>query len=246
MNKDIQVITVCVNFSDIFEISIKNNKKYFENYTVVSDLKDVDTHSLCNKYNINLIKTDSFYKDGANFNKGRVLEETFDVFNRQGWFLLLDADIIIPNNFSLPNELNINNLYGIQRKMLRDIDKYHPNLDWKDIPEDANKEIIGYFQLFNGRSKFLTNRKNWYETDWIHDGGSDGEFLKLFPPENKVKIKGNVLHLGEDVKNWNGRCSKKTDGTFYPGSDITLCKQINMFKNRQTNRRNEKIKKEKF
>lgn len=65
----ISSITVCVNYSDYLETSLKHNSEHFDEIIIVSDTKDNKTHQLCVDRNIKCIKTDIFYEDNKPFFK---------------------------------------------------------------------------------------------------------------------------------------------------------------------------------
>ena len=254
-------IIICVNYSDILKYTIKENIKVLKNITVVSDTKDVNTHKLCEDYNIKCLKTDIFYDKEKpklnsffdlfktdwwfnvyqfifNTDKNKLFPSTyfFSIFKKKWWYdiynyvfdtkkifnkakavnyaikktntdwvLLLDADIIIPQQLSLIslNSLNKNYLYGTHRFI------YKTKNDWlekKNCTLDFWK-FVGFFQLFNKTSTTFTKNYYGYDEQYNFANSSDYFFMKKWKNNEKKLLNFPVIHLGETEINWKGRIS---------------------------------------
>ncbi len=136
-------ITVCVGYDDLFKITLPLNKHHFTDYLVVTHHDDYHTCKLCAEHNIQCFSTNAFYEDNARFNKGKAMEEGFDVLGRDGWIMILDADTILPRTIDW-SFLEIGKLYGPRRHLLDDHLSYTPDLNWKTLPIRPDHEFAGY------------------------------------------------------------------------------------------------------
>jgi len=206
-------IVVCVEYDDLLAITLPRNAAHFEKVVVVTSLKDERTPKVAAALpNVVVHRTDAFYEKGDAFNKGRAIEEGFDVLGRDGWILVHDADVLFPIQMDL-SRIEIGKLYNAPRRMLEDPRRWKPNLDWASCPtRHEPNEFPGYFQLFHADDPIAAERP-WYPTDWRHAGGCDSVFQLRWPREQKVYLPFEVLHLGLDGRNWHGRCTPRLDGT---------------------------------
>ena len=218
----IRGITICVEYDDILKITLPRMLEVLDEVVVVTTESDIRTKQVCvdqNTTKVKVFETDAFYRDGATFNKGLALEEGFDFMGREGWILVLDADILFPNRRILMNTqlghlnggtLNPSYLYGVKRRILDDVTKYTEGMDWRVCPIRHTNVFTGYFQLFNASAKEMQQRP-WYGVDWTHCGGCD-EIFRLKWPREKCRTLGFlVLHLGPCDTNWFGRVSERAD-----------------------------------
>lgn len=213
-------ITVCVDFSDLLSISLPRNAHHFGRIVVVSDFSDSATAAVVATIpNAILFQTNEFYLDGARFNKGRALESGLDVLGREGMICILDADIIIPRHADLTCATP-GKLWTPRRRILTDISRWQefvaPGADWDELPLNRDEEWAGYFQLFHAGDMAIADRQYWYEPNWTHAGGADSMFAEYWPRAKRARPPFEVLHLGEDGRNWCGRCTPRVDGSIHP------------------------------
>lgn len=99
----IKTIAIAVNYLDLLSYTWDKNQKELEDYTVITDSKDTDTHKFCNDNGINLFVTDSFYSNNNKFSKSNALNDFFASLKPEdlNWILLLDADIVLNNTISI-------------------------------------------------------------------------------------------------------------------------------------------------
>jgi glycosyltransferase involved in cell wall biosynthesis len=211
----VRAILVCVNYDDILSVTLKANARHFEKVLVVSSPYDTNTAAVVHSTpNAELFTTDAFYRSGAVFNKGAALEEGFDVLGRSGWICVLDADILLPDFMDL-RRIQKGFLYSPYRRILRDISQWQDGFEWDHLPRHKEIEWAGYFQLFHADDPAIS-RRPWYAVDWAHAGGCDSDFQFRWPRRNRVRLPFDVLHIGEDGKNWCGRATHRMDGTLPP------------------------------
>lgn len=210
-------LTVSVEYHDLLEITLPRNLAAgrFERALVVTTPADHATQRLAAQSGAEVFCTDAFYRSGALFNKGQAIEEAFDALGRDGWILILDADIVLPDNPDW-GELEPGRIYGAHRRMLPDPAEFRDGLDWNQLPEipaeKARRYLPGSFHLFNASDPMLRKRP-WYPVDWRHAGGSDTEFSAKWRRSRWRWVGFPVLHLGVDAVNWCGRTTPFADGS---------------------------------
>lgn len=244
-------ILVCVDFSDVLQITLPYNRHHFDKLVVVTSPKDHDTYEVCLENRATPFVTDSFYENGARFNKFKALEQGLDYLGREGWTCLLDCDVLWPKK--IPVELNtrkvgmtgkewvkefcqIGCLYTPRRRMMIDITQPIPNEDkWKQFPLHAQcVEWAGYTQIFHSGDTAL-GTPPWHEIDWIHAGGGDSFLQAKWPKEKKIRPIWEVLHLGPSGENWLGRVTKRTDGSLPEGAEVNRAELQQLIRKRRTN-----------
>jgi len=203
---EIVCITVSTNYSDLLDIIIPQNHKFFKKWYVITSENDIDTIDCIKKHNCSNIEMMYFdFKSNNNiFNKGgaiRYCQNIVSLLDYKGLVLLLDSDIYLPDNFmEIINGVNIadNTLYGTNKRY-----DYHSYLNFInnkiDFDYPWSKEFQGYFQLY------IHNEKLLYDESY-NCSECDLKFQKYF--SSKIIIPNlNVSHLGKPTINWNGRTS---------------------------------------
>lgn len=215
----LSAVTVCVNYSDYFRHCVEQNHKYLDEWVVVTSPDDSDTIDLCKGYdNITLVKTDCFYRDGASFNKGCAVNMGLSHASKEGWIVILDADIVLCKNFrEILNSCNLSiaTLYGTPRLFAEEESQY---IEYRDSESDSTRMFrkrqsfrrtpIGYFQLFHSINLNLPvfSVLHPYPDDHSDATHSDMVFMNKF--KSKASLRGApVIHLGQDGINWYGRIS---------------------------------------
>jgi hypothetical protein len=231
-------ITTCVEYSDILRLTLPHNRSYFSEFMVVTTPKDHETIKVAQDNDCQVHLTNAFYDRGAAFNKFAALEEGLDVFGRNGWMCIMDADIAIPVN-KLPWVPKIGKLYTPHRRILHQIPAAIPEQRlWRQSKRPMlNEEFAGYFQLFHASDPVLSTG-HWHETDWTWAGGADSYFHKKWKEANKTRPPFEVLHLGTPFLNWCGRVTPFADGTKHEKSDVRNQHRMMLLKARADNRLN--------
>lgn len=210
----VRAITVCVDYSDILEMTLPSHKSFVEETMVVTTARDTKTIDIAQSLGARVHITDTFYRKNAYFNKFGALEEALDVFGREGWLLIIDSDIVIPAERPtfIPQQGCI---YTPHRRIKEDISDGVPEQrKWAQYKRPkVSEEFSGYFQLFHGSDAML-GPAPWHSIDWTWHGGADTIFYDKWPATKKVRPPFEVLHLGPPYVNWAGRVSKYKDGTY--------------------------------
>jgi len=98
MNIDIYAVTVCVNYAHLFKYCIANNR-FFKRWVIVTTEQDTETIKLCEDNNLEYIFSEKLYN--RQFSKGEAINEAFDLLGyTNDWYLHIDADVLLPDNFS--------------------------------------------------------------------------------------------------------------------------------------------------
>ena len=97
----VQGVTVCVNYSDFLEVTLEENLSHFSEFVVVTDYRDRKTQGVCQKHSVYCVQTDVFFeRPGDVFNKGAAINLGIAHLRKPGWFVHLDADIVLPDRFN--------------------------------------------------------------------------------------------------------------------------------------------------
>src|SRR5690606_23733252 len=164
------------------------NLAHFEEVLVVTSYADKLTQQIAEYCDAKVYVTDSFYADGAVFNKWRALEEALDHFGRHGWMCIMDADILWPKRiFNFNPELGC--LYTPYRRMYNDFSGIIPQeIDWNTrfSRHRQCKEFAGYTQIFHASDPVLETIP-WHQTNWRHAGGADSFFQAKWDSKNKIR-----------------------------------------------------------
>lgn len=221
MSDSIPMRGICVNvdYSDLASICLPQNLRHLTECWVVTSPDDTATQHLCAQFpNVRTYITNEFYLDGAYFNKGRAMESALRAMPHDQWIAIFDADILFPEDMSAQivaaGPLMPDTLYGARRRIVENPLTWNPSDNWMKYPlsNDSNR-VIGYLQIFDPRSPVISDKSPWYDQTFIHAGGGDGHFERLYPRSQQKLLPFDVLHLGPRDKNWFGRTTPRLDGT---------------------------------
>ena len=219
-------VEVCVGYADFLAVTLPFNIKHFDTFVVVTSSDDVSTQQIAQKYGARLVISDRHLEDGADFNKGKLLNDGLAVLSEDSWILLTDADIFLqPNLRECINAYAIDpeNLYYSARvePQYRDREEWvrsflqNPQLMHSLGIHDVNKNCKpwGYFQLFSKHAKALQGRGRCiYSEDFRTAGSVDNHFQNLWPKQRKVFLTASrCVHIphGSFTTNWAGRVSSE-------------------------------------
>lgn len=201
-------LTVCVGYAPWLAVALPRWREGCASVTVVTTPEDVQTQALLDP-GVQVYTTESFYADGAVFNKGRALEEArVRAVPREGWLLLFDADIVPPAGWQVAlaeaqraGVVRSGFLHGCRRFDASPddpVDRGQPPCRF-DVPG------VGFFQLFD-QADPIAQTVPLIDTHWTHAGNYDNVLM------NRWRTKGlpvrelpfRVAHIGER-ENWFGR-----------------------------------------
>lgn len=120
------------------------------------------------------------------------------------------------------NDFSLGNLYNPPRRMLAELPQSPPaEVTWGDCPYHKNtfNEFASYSVIFHTADPHLPSpypyvkSYPWFDPTWIHAGGADSFFQRMWEPPYKIRLPFDVLHLGEAGVNWCGRASQYVDGS---------------------------------
>lgn len=245
-----RAILVSVDYTDLLAVTLPYNRHHFDQVVIVTSQADYP-HVLpvARQHGADVFSTDSFYKDGATFNKWRALEEGLDWMGRTGWLCIMDADVLWPKSICWYSDggdlftraktvvhaddgycrLVSGQLCSPLRRMFPDLTQRIPQEnEWKDYPVHRNvAEWAGYSQIFHASDPVLGSPP-WHETNWKHAGGADSFFQAKWDPKNKIRPPFEVLHLGPAGENWCGRSTAYLGGAM-PDKHREKAKKVRQF-----------------
>jgi hypothetical protein len=201
----IRGLTVAVGdwYARTLEITLWRNLRHLSRCVVVTKPGDPCVAVARSVSGVDVLTTDAFTRHGAVFNKGLAIEETWDRHGRDGWWWVLDADILLPDAVPVW-DLHPQWLHGARRRVLGRPEDWRPGLDWSRLPVLQDGQPIGFSQLFHGDAEAIRGRRPWYCVNYPHAGGCDAYFLDLFPPNRRRMLPMDVLHLGPVDSHWFG------------------------------------------
>lgn len=220
---DIRGIVVCVKYDDLLSITLPRNMRHLKECLVITHPSDEKTKDVCRGVpGVRVYETTAFYDYGAAFNKGLAMEQGFNVLGREGWILIWDADIVLPDkpDFSC---LQPNRLHGSLRFILDDPKQFRDGFNWNSLRLHRDRPICGYHQLFHAQDphavKAYEEKGYWYDPTFRHAGGCDGFFESCWDRTEHVWMPYRVLHLGPHDQNWHGRWTPRMDEEEIEDSD---------------------------
>lgn len=210
----IESVLVCVDYSDKLSAVIKQNKRHFDNYVVVTIDRDINTQNLCKRNNVKCVITKRLY-DGGEFNKSKALNDGIKYLKRKDWVLITDADILLHDKFRDKISslcLNQDHIYGVGRYICNtkdDLNKYLRSSAYRNTFEYDARFGMGFFQLFNVKSKTLSKSALRYAEEFGRCDKGDNRFFRMWSRDDRKKLDLDVIHLGDIGIDWCGRKSDK-------------------------------------
>jgi len=219
--------------SKILDYTLGKNLDQIDEFIIATDYQSPEVEKICQKYSIKFIKTNKFYENNAQFDRGKVVSSILKNI-KSGWILHMDADILLPKDFKQKiNTINFNKskLYGARRIMFSDLTKTKKWFYANENPEDLSDHIPygycwGYFQLFNMESPQIQTsdpeniypstgtvyeQDGWFRNKWGFMKENYYKKGKLFPEEEDLIVKGNIEELPFFVGHLGDKDSSKRD-----------------------------------
>lgn len=232
-----RAILVSVDYADLLAITLPYNRHHFSEVMVVTSKLDTLTPEVAIANGAGVYSTDSFYDDGAIFNKWKALEEGLDLFGRDGWLCVMDADVLWPKDAVLP-EMGCGQLCTPYRRMMLDFSgDVPPENEWLNYRRHKNAgEWAGYSQVFHADDPCL-GKPPWHQVNWTHAGGADSFFQRKWLKAKKMRPDFEVLHLGSPATNWCGRVTPYLSGEIPAGAGIRTNHLRQIFRERRRTKR---------
>lgn len=191
-------ITVSVDYSNLLDIILPQNYKFFDKWYIVTEETDQKTLDVIRKYGYENVEVLFFdFRKESTFNKGGGIQFALDKIEKDKTVLLLDSDIYIDDIFSRYLDFPIEDdvLYSFTR-----YDYYTYDHFKRDIVDNVYQiNFMGFFQLFKHTKKYRYQNSDNCRV-------CDSEFSLQFNNRNKKLFTGKVIkHLGRDNVNHFGR-----------------------------------------
>jgi GTP:adenosylcobinamide-phosphate guanylyltransferase len=196
--KKLDVILISVNYNDFLSITLKENKKLFDNIHVITSSKDSLCQQICKSYGVNCVITDVMYDDSI-FNKGKAYNYLLNRIENIDYVLILDADIIVLDKIDI-NQLDERCFYYEARRLCESYEDYMSMSSIEDLEYDS-PHGDGFFQLVNMKNEII-----YFSEDFKNCNNVDVDYREKF--ESRILLENQVIHLGEKETNWDGRITK--------------------------------------
>ena len=231
-NNRFNLVGICVsyNYFDTLKFMLPVNYLHFEKIYLITQEDDKETIEFCKKFDNVIVLFYNFKTDNKKFDKyGGLNYALKKVYSEQpdSWYLIIDSDILLPNNFIdilIEENLNSECIYGaIRHNILKSselmnkseiikVSEWYNNI--RHLKDFLPPSILGCFQLFK--------KKNIYHTDCQDAGWGDYAFghqnFDLFCNLETMF----VLHMGPTGVNWSGKveafiddCNISLDNIYY-------------------------------
>jgi hypothetical protein len=177
----------------------------FKDFVVMTREHDRDTQAVCMKHNVSCnVFVPSAQTLRTKFNKSAMvkqLQELVHRAHRDKWILLMDADVVLPDDFeSIVDEsrhsLDERALYGLRRYDYSSPDDFEARRGGKLYPYN----FMGYFQMYFDKNKYYIKNS---ETTAV----CDVYFCNLFPKRIFLSTTSYIHHMGSERINHEGRIS---------------------------------------
>ena len=195
---DIYAITTSVNYADYLAISLNCLAGQVTGVCVVTEQNDASI-AVAEKAEATALIYDGWHTDGAAFNKAgaiRFAQEHLHAAYPEAWYLLIDADVMVPTNARQIIEqdaTNLETLYGARR-----VDFHTPERLMEGRPNKAYGSMFaGFFQLYRRHVLY----PEWSRTAELCDLSFAQQFASC------VVLPMTVGHCGVEAVNWEGRRS---------------------------------------
>ena len=195
---DIYAITTSVNYADYLPHCLHCLAGQVSGVCVVTEANDASV-DVAQRFEATPLIYDGWHADGAAFNKAgavRFAQEHVHAAYPDAWYLLIDADVMVPTNAREIIEQDATNpetLYGARR-----VDFHSPERLADGKPNKAYASMFaGFFQLYRRHVLY----PEWSRTAEL----CDLSFAKQFA--SCVVLPMTVGHCGVEAVNWEGRRS---------------------------------------
>jgi hypothetical protein len=234
MNIDIHAITVCVYYSHLLKLCT-SNKRFFKRWVIVTIEDDIETINLCKEHNLEYIFSETLYT--RTFAKGCAINEAFDYLGKdEEWYLHIDADIILPENFSdivqIDPLLNRPILNGYKKKEHGSFEYFSKNGNKQFTPEFIDCKYQAHNLYTMGRVNINQNesidnfdpQQYWNSHNQIEDQFKGWGYFQLFHLPTFNRIHSNLHQIYPTLSNDAGADDLIFAGMFFNILDLdTFC-----------------------
>lgn len=225
-------ITVCWNYSDYLRHTLPVNRKFFDDFIILTSLGDKETQEIGQKYDCKMMA--AFTADAV-FNKGKAINKAIP-WVEPGWIVHIDADTLMPYPLEawemIFAGLDPANIYGCDRM----------NVPSFEMFQGVERDAAGYlhvpgaqimqrfcFDVFGGWvpigfwQAWHSKHRRFYPENIPHAGDSDAIFAAQWPRSQRVLLpEASVLHLSTvdsitGMANWHGRSTMPFCGSMQIG-----------------------------
>ena len=202
---------VCVNYADCLVHTLPSSSKLFEKLYVITSERDPTTLALSLPPNCEFFVTEEFWSPGASFNKFAALEKCIDYVGRYARkvYGIIDADIVFPEIIKPAEELFQRECLTVPFRRMYYGDMPFPGVqDWEKLTRHRLvRHFSGYAQFFWANDPVLRNKPDWFGRTHRDASTGDTVFQSRWNHSRRRRPKFEVLHLGPDRVNWQGRKS---------------------------------------
>ena len=229
-NNNFSLIGICVsyNYFDTLQFMLPVNYLHFEKIYLITQTNDFQTIEFCKNFENVIVLFHNFKNNNKNFDKYGALNYAQKIIYKEhphSWYLIIDSDIILPNNIiEILEKENLNNdcIYGAFRININNTEcLMHKNLNNENINmlennilylKDKPPSILGCFQLYK---KKVYHRNNF-------DNASEGDYHFGYDNFNLFCNMENLIyfHLGKGFVNWYGKVVSFVDNINIDINDI--------------------------
>jgi len=218
-NNKMSLIGICVsyNYFDTLQFMLPVNYLHFEKIFLITQQDDITTINFCKEFNNVIVLFYNFKNNNKIFDKFGAINYAqkivYDIYPNS-WYLIIDSDIILPNNLIdilINEELNSECIYGAYRaNLLKSAELLNKN-EIINKPENINfihnnilfsenepPSILGCFQLYKKHYYYITSIDN---TQGFADYQFGRDNFNLFCNLETIIY----FHLGQTGVNWGGK-----------------------------------------
>jgi len=150
----IVAVQVCVDFADLLQHTASVNRSQFDRFLVVTHPEDYETLQVVQDLDLECLTTETFYDNGAAFNKWAAMQEGLDYVSHDGWTALLDSDVFFPSGWRSQIHLHEDKIFCPRRRSVRRLRQVPEEKNWKRVRQVANEPFAGYSLIFHRRSRY--------------------------------------------------------------------------------------------
>ena len=217
-NTKFPLVAICIsyNYFDTLQFTLPVNYLHFDKIYLVTQEDDVQTVEFCKKFDNVYVVLYNFKNNGKQFDKYGALNFAQQMAYEEypeSWYLTIDSDIVLPNNFIdilYKEKLNSNCIYGAfrnnllktsefldKRKILNDVNNV--NFIYNNVLHCSPPAVLGCFQLYKKKCIIsnIDHLTNASHGDYIFGHDNFNIFCNL---ENVL-----YFHLGQGGTNWFGK-----------------------------------------